>query len=235
MIWSLRIPFLGTLVLLASCRQPDLARADRFLQLEDWPRAIALYDACVQEDPDLAVARLGLALSRAGLEREAETADLDSARRWQSLARDFLIVERLDSSQSTAPDRADALFHAALCWQRDGHLPQAVHAAEEAQATGAKHPPSAQFLARLARAGGDAPLAERWYNRALEADSSYLPAWAGLGELSLSEGDPEGALLYFEQALRRSPDHPWLSDMVRKVRDSLGLSTDSPDSKVSAR
>jgi len=214
---------LGLLLVLASCKDSDLSRADAFLQLEDWPRAIALYDQIVQANPLQPEPRMGLALARAGAERESSNSGLDSATDWLSVARDFAIVERLDTNLSTSNDRADALFHAALCWQRDGHLPQAKHAAEDAQALHARHAPSAQYLGTLARSEGDQASAERWFTRAISVDSSYLPAWASLGELARDEGDPEAAILYWEEALKRNPKHPWFLKMVAQVRDSLGL------------
>lgn len=220
-----RLLLLALATTLSSCKDPELSRADTFLQLEDWPRAIYLYDRIVQSDPLSAEARLGLALSRAGLEREAAGSDLDSASHWLSVARDFAIVEHLDTNLSTTGDRADALFRAALCWQRDGRLPQARHAAEDAQATHARHAPSAQYLGSLARAQGDRAGAERWFNRAIAADSTYLPAWASLGELAQEEGDSEGAILYWEEALKRQPGQPWFRKMVEHVRDSLGLAS----------
>lgn len=218
-----RLLLVALATILASCKDPELSRADAFLQLEDWARAVMLYNQAVQEDPHSAEARLGLALARAGLARDAAASDLDSASHWFAVARDFAIVEHLDSNLSTAADRADALFHAALCWQRDGRIPQARRAAEEAQATHAPHAPSAQYLGTLARGRDDPSGAERWFTRAIAADSAYLPAWASLGELAHSEGDAEGAILYWEEGLRRQPGHPWFRSMVDRVRDSLGL------------
>ena len=218
-----RLLLVAMATILSSCKDPELARADAFLQLEDWPRAVTLYNQVVQDDPLSAEARLGLALARAGQARDAAASDLDSASHWMAAARDFAIVEHLDSHLTTATDRADALFHAALCWQRDGRLPQARRAAEEAQATHAPHAPSAQYLGTLARGRNDPSGAERWFTRAIAADSAYLPAWASLGELAHSEGDPEGAILYWEEGLRRQPGHPWFRSMVDRVRDSLGL------------
>lgn len=210
---------------LVACRDPDLERADLLLQLEDWPRAIELYDRLVENDPSRAEARMGLALARAGREREAAEASLDSASSWLSVARDFAIVERLDTSLSTGRDRADALFQAALCWQREGRIPQARSAALEAQGTLAPHAPSAQYLGTLARGEGDAVAAERWFARAIAADSAYLPAWASLGEMAEQDGDAEAALVYWEEALRRAPGQPWFTKAVRRLRDSLGLSS----------
>ena len=222
---STRIVLLGLGLVLASCKSPDLERADAFLELEDWPRAIALYDGLVQQHPRLAEARMGLALARAGFERDEASNGLDSPTHWVSVAHDFAIVERIDTSLSTANDRAEALFHAAVCWQREGRIPQAQRMAREAQSASPQHAPSAQFLGTLARAHGDTADAERWFMRAIAADSAYLPAWASLGELALSEGDPEAAILLWEEALHRSPKQPWFLTMVRQVRDSLGLST----------
>ena len=213
----------GLVVILVACKDPVLEHANEFLQLEDWPRAISLYDRSVQEHPKLAEARMGLALARAGLERDAAAVALDSAPHWLSVAHDFAIVERIDTTLSTADDRADALFRAALCWQRDGRIPQAQQAAAEAQAAYPNHAPSAQLLGSLARSHGDTAGAERWFLRAIAADSTFLPAWASLGELALAEGDPEGAILHWESALHLSPKHPWFLSMVRHVRDSLGL------------
>lgn len=220
---SKRLVLLGLALVLASCKDSGMARADEFLQLEDWPRAIALYGEVVQERPMLAEARMGLALARAGLERDAAASGLDSASHWMSVARDFAIVERIDSSLSTAEDRAEALFQAALCWQREGRLPHAQHCARDAQSVDPAHAPSAQLLGTLARARGDNVDAERWFLRAAAADSTYLPALASLGELALAVGDPEAAILHWEQALRLSPDQPWFLSMVAHVRDSLGL------------
>lgn len=214
---------LGLGLVLASCKDPEMLRADEFLQLEDWPRAIAIYDQVVQERPMLAEARLGLALALAGLERDAAFGGLDSASHWISVARNFAIVERIDTSFATGKDRADALFQASLCWQREGRLPQARHSAQEAQAAFPAHAPSAQFLGTLARTAGDVVNAERWFLHAAAADTGYLPALASLGDLALSEGDPEAAILHWETALQRSPNHPWFLGKVRRTRDSLGL------------
>lgn len=220
---STRLLVLGLGLVLASCKDPDLRRADEFLQLEDWPRAIALYDRLVQAHPLLAEARMGLALARAGLERDAAANGLDSAVHWMSVARDFAIVSRIDTAAATDSDRADALFQAALCWQREGRLPQARQCARDAQAIFPGHAPSAQFLGTLALGRGDNANAERWFLRAEAADSGYLPALASLGELALAEGDPEAAILHWEKALRRAPSNPWFLSMVQHVRDSMGL------------
>lgn len=222
---STRLALFGSVLILASCKDSALERADAFLELEDWPRAIVLYDKLVQDHPRQAEPRMGLALARAGAERDAAAAGLDSAVHWVSVARDFAIVERIDTTLSTAADRADAFFQAALCWQREGRIPQAQRMARAAQSASSAHAPSAQLLGTFARASGDTADAERWFLRAVKADSAYLPAWASLGELALAEGDPEAAILLWEEALHRSPNQPWFLAMVRHVRDSLGLTS----------
>lgn len=214
---------LGLGFVLASCKDPDLSRADELLQLEDWSRAIALYDRVVQEHPMIAEARMGLALALSGREREAASAGLDSASHWMAVARNFAIVERIDTSLSTGRDRAEALFQASLCWQREGRIPQARHSAQEALAAFPGHAPSAQLLGTLSRDAGDVANAERWFLQAAHADTTYLPALASLGELAMAEGDPEAAILHWETALQRAPGQPWFLARVRRARDSLGL------------
>ena len=205
------------------CRDAGLDRGKSFLQLEDWPRSVATYDACVQKDPDNVEARLGLALSRLGLVRERALFGADSLEEWMRVARDFAIVERLDSLQSTRDDRAEALFRACQWLQKRGRVGQAERLARMTQQIDSRHAPSAQFLGNLSRARGDLLDAERWYSRALAGDSSYLPAYISLGEMALVDHDPEGAVVYWQMAARRDSTNPWLAASIRRVTDSLGV------------
>jgi len=205
------------------CRDPGLDRGKAFLQLEDWPRSVAAYDACVQKDPDNAEARLGLALSRFGQVRERAQVGADSLEDWIRVARDLAIVERLDSTQSTRDDRADALFHASLWLHKRARPAQAERLARQAQQADPRHAASAQFLGNLARARGDLVEAERWYSRALAADSTYLPAYIGLGEMALADHDPEGAVVYWQMGAKRDSGNSWLKSNVARLVDSMGL------------
>ena len=208
---------------LVGCRDASLDRGRSFLQLEDWPRSVQTYDACVQKDPDNAEARLGLALSRLGLVRERSQFGVDSLEEWLRVARDLAIVERLDSVQSTREERADVLFHACLWLNKRGRSAHAERLARMAQQADSRHAPSAQFLGNLARARSDLVDAERWYSRALAADSSYLPAYIGLGEMAMADRDPEGAMVYWQMGARRDSGNAWLKDRVARLTDSLGL------------
>jgi tetratricopeptide (TPR) repeat protein len=209
--------------LVGACRDPGLDRGKSFLQLEDWPRSVATYDACVQKDPDNVEARLGLALSRLGQVRDRSQFGADSLEEWIRVARDLAIVERLDSLQSTRDDRADALFHACQWLQKRGRSSQAEHLARMAQQVDSRHASSAQFLGNLSRARGDLVEAERWYSRALAGDSSYLPAYIGLGEMALVDHDPEGAVVYWQMGARRDSSNSWLKENIQRLTDSLGV------------
>ncbi|HQF53646.1 MAG TPA: hypothetical protein PK208_00860 [Fibrobacteria bacterium] len=208
---------------LGGCRDSGLDRGKVFLQLEDWPRSIQVYDACVQNDPENAEARLGLALSRLGLVRERSQSGVDSLEEWLRVARDFAIVERLDTTQSTRSDRADALFRASQWLNRRGKTAYAERLARLAQQAHPGHASSAQFLGNTARAQGDYVSAERWYSRAVLADSSYLPAYIGLGELALIDDDPVGAVVYLQLGARRDSTNSWLRSKIARLSDSLGL------------
>ena len=213
----------GSVLLLGGCRDSSLDRGKVFLQLEDWPRSIVVYDACVQNDPENAEARLGLALSRLGLVRERSQSGVDSVEEWLRVARDFAIVERLDSTQSTRVDRADALFHASQWLNRRGRASYAERLARLAQQANPGHPASAQFLGNMARASGNFAAAERWYSRALAADSSYVPAYIGLGEIAQLDDDPDGAVVYFQMGAKRDSTNSWLKTKIARLADSLGL------------
>jgi tetratricopeptide (TPR) repeat protein len=216
---------LGGLAVLVGCRDSGLDRGRTFLQVEDWPRAVSSYDQCVQNDPDNVEARLGLALARLGWARERAAVGIDSLEDWIRVARDMAIVERLDSTQNTRDDRADALFRACLWLQRRGRAAQAEHMARLAQQADPRHAPSAQFLGNMARARGNDADAERWFSHALSDDSTYLPAYISLGELALADKDPEGAIVYWQLGQRRDPGNAWLRDHLQAVRDSLGWGT----------
>lgn len=210
------------LAVLSACRDPGLDRGRTFLQLEDWARATASYDVCVQRDPDNVEARLGLALARVGWAREKALFGTDSVEDWLRSARDFAIVERLDSTQNTRDDRADALFHGSLWLQKRGRISQAEHIARQAQIADPHHAASAQFLGNLARARGDLVDAERWFSRALAGDSSYIPAYMSLGELAAADKDPEGAIVYWQLGLKRDSTFTWFRERISDMRDSLG-------------
>jgi tetratricopeptide (TPR) repeat protein len=215
----------SALASLWGCRDSGLDRGRAFLQLEDWPRAVSSYDQCVQNDPDNVEARLGLALARLGWARERSTIGIDSVDEWLRVARDMAIVERLDSTQNTRDDRADALFRASICLQKRGRSAMAEHLARQAQQVDSRHAPSAQFLGNLARARGNAADAERWFSHALASDSGYLPAYMSLGELAAADNDPEGAVVYWQLGQRRDPGNSWFRDRIQAVRDSLGWGT----------
>lgn len=218
-----RTILLAVALFLGGCRDSGLDRGKVFLQLEDWPRSIQAYDACVQNDPENAEARLGLALSRLGLVRERSQSGVDSLEEWLRVARDFAIVERLDTTQSTRADRADALFRASQWLQRRGQTAYAERLAKLAQQAHPGQASSAQFLGNTARARGDYVSAERWYSRAVLADSSYTPAYIGLGELALIDDDPVGAVVYLQLAVRRDSTNSWLRSKIARLSDSLGL------------
>lgn len=209
--------------LLGACRDPGLDRGKAFLQLEDWSRSVATYDACVQQDPENVEARLGLAMSRLGLVRDRSLFGADSLEEWMRVARDLAIVERLDSLQSTREDRADALYRASQWLQKRGRSPSAERLARMTQQVDSRHAPSAQFLANLSRARGDLAEAERWYSRALAGDSTYLPAYIGLGVMALADHDPEGAVVYWQMGARRDSTNPWLQENLLRLTDSLGV------------
>jgi len=219
----LTIAFLA-LVVLSACRDPDLDKGKAFLQLEDWPRATVLYDACVQKDPNNAEARLGLALARLGWSRDKAVFGTDSVDDWLKAARDFAIVDRLDSTQNTKDDRADALFHACLWLQKRGRTAQAEHVARLVQIADPRHAASAQFLGNLSRARGNIADAERWFSQAIAGDSSYLPAYMSLGELADLDHDPEGAIVYWQLGQKRDTSNTWFREHIASVRDSLGWS-----------
>lgn len=208
--------------LLAACRDPGLDHARELLQLEDWPRATQAYDNCVQGDPQSAEARLGLALARLGWVRERAQFGLDSLDEWLRVARDLAIVERLDTTQNTRSDRADALYRGSLWLQAHSRPGRAEAVAKLAQKADPDHAPSAQFLGNLARARNESTDAERWFSRALAADSGFLPAYMGLAEVAVSENDPEGAILYLQMGLRRDSTNRWFRERVANLRDSLG-------------
>ncbi len=210
------------MVFLAACRDPGLDHAREFLQLEDWPRASMTYDQCVQEDPQSAEARLGLAMARLGWARERSQFGMDSLDDWLRVARDLAIVERLDSTQNTRADRADALYRGSLWLQSHSRPARAEAVARLAQKVDPDHAPSAQFLGNLARARNESTDAERWFSRALAADSGFLPAYMGLAEVAVSENDPEGAILYLQMGLRRDSTNQWFRERVTALRDSLG-------------
>ncbi|MBK8802012.1 MAG: tetratricopeptide repeat protein [Fibrobacteres bacterium] len=210
------------IVFLAACRDPDLDHAREFLQLEDWPRANASYDQCVQEAPQSAEARLGLAMARLGWVRERSQFGLDSLEEWLRVARDLAIVERLDSNQNTRGERADALYHGSLWLQSHSQSARAEAVARMAQNVDPDHAPSAQFLGNLARARNESIDAERWFSRALAADSGFLPAYMGLAEVAAAENDPEGAILYLQMGLRRDSTNEWFLTRVGALRESLG-------------
>lgn len=213
----------GSLVVfLAACRDPKLDRGREFLQLEDWPRATSAYDECVQGDPQSAEARLGLAMARLGWVRERAQFGLDSLDEWLRAARDLAIVERLDSTQNTRGERADALYHGSLWLQAHSRTARAEAVARLAQKADPDHAPSAQFLGNIARARGESTDAERWFSRALAADSTFLPAYMGLAEVAVAENDPEGAILYLQMGLRRDASNEWFRERLAWLRDSLG-------------
>jgi tetratricopeptide (TPR) repeat protein len=210
------------LLLLAGCVQSDLKEGRAFLELEDWSRALDAFDRAVRRDPQSAEARLGLALTRLGQARDKQAVGLDSASDWVLAARDFAIVTRLDSSSNTAVDRADAYFQACMWWQRHGQATRSVWAARKAQEVDPKHAASAQFLGALAQRQGNQLEAKHWFFRAMQADSTFLPVYASLGQLAFSQGDFEGAALYFKDALRFDPENGWLHERLFDVCDSLG-------------
>ncbi len=209
------------LVLLCGCKS-DLKEGRAFLELEDWPRALEAFDRAVRRDPQSAEARLGLALTRMGMARDRQNSGQDSVSDWLAAARDFAIVTRLDSSANTAADRADAYFQACLWWQRHGQVGRAVWAARKAQEVDSRHAASAQFLGSMAQRQGDPLEAQRWFFRALSADSTFLPTYASLGSLALSQHDFEGAVLYLEDGLHFDPTNSWLQTWLDDACDSLG-------------
>jgi tetratricopeptide (TPR) repeat protein len=205
-----------------SCRDPAMDKGRAFLQIEDWPRAVASYDGVVARDPENVEARLGLSLARLGLARERAVFGADSVEDWLRVARDLAIVERLDSTQNTRDDRADALFHGCLWLQKHGRPGPAEKLARQAQSADPHHSASAQFLGNLSRSRGDLADAERWFSRALAGDSSYLPAYVSLGEIALSDHDPEGAVVFWQMGLRRDTTNAWFRQRIAEIKDSLG-------------
>jgi len=212
----------AVLLLLVGCIPDDLKEGRAFLELEDWPRALDAYDRAVRQDPQSVEARLGLALTRLGWARDRQASGQDSVSDWLAAARDFAIVSRLDSSANTAADRADANFQACLWWQRHGQGVRASWAARRAQDVDPRHAASAQFLGTVAQRQGNDLEALRWFERAHNADSTFLPAYASLSMLAMSRKDFEGAALYLKDGLRLDPVNGWFQERIYEVCDSLG-------------
>jgi tetratricopeptide (TPR) repeat protein len=212
----------AVLLVLMGCVSDDLKEGRTFLELEDWPRALDAYDRAVREDPQSVEARLGLALTRMGWARDRQATGQDSVSEWLLAARDFAIVSRLDSTASTAADRADAYFQACLWWQRHGQEMRASWAARRAQEVDPRHAASAQLLGTVAQRQGNELEARRWFERALDADSTFLPAYASLTMLAMQHRDFEGAALYLKEGLRLDPDDGWFQERSYEVCDSLG-------------
>lgn len=65
---------------------------------------------------------------------------------------------------------------------------------------------------------GDFIQAEEWYSRAIEIDSTFLPAYSALGRVYNSSGRPVKAILLLKQALNRFPE----SDSLYLIQRNLG-------------
>lgn len=217
-----RLFLLAVVFGLAGCVSDDLKEGRAFLELEDWQRAQEAYDRAIRSAPHNVEGRLGMALTRLGWARDRQASGQDSVSDWLQAARDFAIVSRLDSTANTAGDRADAFFQACLWWQRHGQGTRAAWAARRAQEVEPKHAASAQFLGTMAQRQGNDLEARRWFERALNADSTFLPAYASLGVLAMGRRDFEGAAIYLQDGLRLDPVNGWFQERIYEVCDSLG-------------
>ena len=81
-------------------------------------------------------------------------------------------------------------------------------------------PTSGELLAvlgDLSLAAGELPQAENAYRRALNLNRGFVPAYAGLAQVSAARGDLETARRYWQEVLRRDPQDRFAEESLRRL------------------
>ena len=223
-----------------------LARAHQVL--EQWPQALAAYDAVLALEPTHVRGLVSRALVLHQLDRRLEAlSSLDAAlgldpanaTALANRARLLLLLEdsagaesALRSALAQQPDEVDLLFRLAALV---GHQKRPLEAIELLRALlrlDRQHIPALLNLGGLLMEAEQFSLARSAFLRVLKQDPNHSNALFGLGQCQEATGDPEAALATYNRGLALDPGDLNLLTMAESMQLGLCLWDDDYDARM---
>lgn len=192
--------------------QQDLDAAAVLRQQGRYDQAIAAYQAIQSKNVKLTSVNLVLA----GLYREKAQQEKDPAARQRLLDRAVTAYKEVLKDDET---NERALIELALTQLAQGSVDAA-----EAMLTPVSESPTAgpdvfYSLGEIKFSKGDMDGAEKMYQRALDADSTWLRPKLKLGLLAVRRGDRAAAITVFEGIVAAQPDAPEAAEAATYLKD----------------
>lgn len=184
-------------------REPLLLEAAALYGLERWPEAIAIYEQCVNDDPDdLSVLNdLGNCHFRGGHHAEAERIYRQAINAGKA---EHYVYRNLSVSLAEQQKIDDAIF------SMEGYLQLEPG---DAQACG--------FLGDLYYSRNDFALAIDHYEKLIEHDGGQAVTLTRLGDCYFHRGALDAALMGYQAALKVDPEHEVAWSRLRDLRAYL--------------
>jgi len=166
----------------------EVEAAEAKFQAKDYDGAIAAYTAILEKTPKLT--RLNVAIARAHRAKK----DFKSAAEWYEKA--------LAADANDIPSRTEL----AMMYMEQGQLDTAREKlAEVADNTGATREVF-YSLGEIERARDKSEDAEKWYQRAADADANWAKPHIGLALVAIQKGDIPAAMKHLEKATTTGSD-----------------------------
>lgn len=181
----------------------DYVKKAAELQPKDAPARLRLGLALLEKgDSDQGIQELQNAIK---LDPQLQQADIALILGYLNARRYDKALEAADALAAKQPSNPAPQNLRGLIYQRQGNIPQARAAFEQALKLQPTFSPTAISLAQLDVQAGDRPAAEARYRRVLEQDQDNLAAMLGLAELSWQAGQGEQAIAWLKKAVERQP------------------------------
>ncbi len=217
--------------------QYAIARAHQVL--EQWPQALAAYDAVLDRAPQHVRALVSRALVLHQLDRRSEamasleaalTLDPANATALANRARLFLLMEdgvgaesALRAALAQQPHDVDLLFRLAALVGHQKRPVEAIELWRQLLRQDRNHIPALLNLGGLLMEAEQFPLARAAFLRVLKQEPDHSQALFGLGQCQEATGDPEAALATYTRGLSLDPTELNLLTMAESMRLGLTL------------
>lgn len=193
-------------MLLTACSD-KLKSAQESYRIADYPRALRLFEAELDEQPDSFEARYGYAVVMQEMSLRKKSRGEDVTEDWLDVVREYEICSRVGDADSFSENYAISLFHLANKLYLEGKYVLAQEYLDQAR----REEPKNKFVLNLAGiveySQGKYTEAQETFEFLLALDPAFISAYLNLGNVLWESGQEDAALVTWKQALSLSPDN----------------------------
>lgn len=208
-------------VLLGGCRRDREAAAMRCLELGDWPRAQKLFSQILDEVPDDAQARVGMARVLVQRAESQALSERDDPLAWEDAVRELEIAQGFSSDTSLRRSWSRANYLWARSLVQKGDTAAALGRLKELLHTDSRQLSARNLAGILEYHRGHPRMARELFLQNVAIDSTDVPSLYNLGLLEWQEGDAAVAHQWWLRALKVDPHDEnslwWLVQAERKL------------------